>query len=410
MLRLYGEVADHAQSVVLPLLLPDAPVVVWWPVDAPREPGEGPAGRARPAPDHRHVRRRAPGRRARRPAPTPTPRATPTWPGPGSPRGARCWPPPSTRCTCEVTSATVEGEAYNPSCELLAMWLADRLDVPVERVVSAGPGLTAVRLEHRRTATIVLDRAGRLAGHAVHARASRTARWRSSAATTAELIAEELRRLDPDDMYASALQFGVDRLTAAARRRRRRGAEPRPAAKPAGGRPRRPPPAGGARRPRRRPPARKAARRSEHAPQLVVHRDKELMAQAAAARLITKIVDAQAARGSRLGGPHRRPQRQRPAGRARRGARPGRGRLGAGSTCGGATSGSCPRATRSATSPRPARPCWTRCRWTRRGCTRCPRRTVRTAPTWRRPRRRTRRSWPRPPARRTTARCRPSTC
>lgn len=34
------------------------------------------------------------------------------------------------------------------------------------------------------------------------------------------------------------------------------------------------------------------------APQLVVHRDKELMAQAAAARLITKIVDAQTARGS----------------------------------------------------------------------------------------------------------------
>ncbi|KQX13328.1 6-phosphogluconolactonase [Streptomyces sp. Root431] len=33
-------------------------------------------------------------------------------------------------------------------------------------------------------------------------------------------------------------------------------------------------------------------------PQLVVHRDKELMAQAAAARLITKIVDAQATRGS----------------------------------------------------------------------------------------------------------------
>ncbi|MFJ2772849.1 6-phosphogluconolactonase [Streptomyces sp. NPDC087300] len=33
------------------------------------------------------------------------------------------------------------------------------------------------------------------------------------------------------------------------------------------------------------------------APQLVVHRDKELMARAAAARLITKIVDAQAARG-----------------------------------------------------------------------------------------------------------------
>ncbi|MDV9187169.1 6-phosphogluconolactonase [Streptomyces sp. SR27] len=34
------------------------------------------------------------------------------------------------------------------------------------------------------------------------------------------------------------------------------------------------------------------------APQLVVHRDKELMAEAAAARLITRIVDAQALRGS----------------------------------------------------------------------------------------------------------------
>ncbi|WP_069172173.1 6-phosphogluconolactonase [Streptomyces griseus] len=34
------------------------------------------------------------------------------------------------------------------------------------------------------------------------------------------------------------------------------------------------------------------------APQLVVHRDKELMAEAVAARLVTKIVDAQSARGS----------------------------------------------------------------------------------------------------------------
>jgi hypothetical protein len=31
---------------------------------------------------------------------------------------------------------------------------------------------------------------------------------------TAELIAEELRRLDPDDTYASALRFGVERLNA----------------------------------------------------------------------------------------------------------------------------------------------------------------------------------------------------
>ncbi len=43
-LRMYGEVSEHADSVVLPLLLPDAPVVVWWPVDAPENPARDPLG------------------------------------------------------------------------------------------------------------------------------------------------------------------------------------------------------------------------------------------------------------------------------------------------------------------------------------------------------------------------------
>ena len=45
LLRLYGELADHAESVLLPLLLPDAPVVVWWPAEAPTVPGLDPVGR-----------------------------------------------------------------------------------------------------------------------------------------------------------------------------------------------------------------------------------------------------------------------------------------------------------------------------------------------------------------------------
>ena len=43
-LRLHGELANHAQSVVLPLLLPDAPVVVWWPEGAPEDPANDPLG------------------------------------------------------------------------------------------------------------------------------------------------------------------------------------------------------------------------------------------------------------------------------------------------------------------------------------------------------------------------------
>ena len=35
----------HPESVVLPLLLPDSPVAVWWPADHPPDPAEDPLGR-----------------------------------------------------------------------------------------------------------------------------------------------------------------------------------------------------------------------------------------------------------------------------------------------------------------------------------------------------------------------------
>ncbi len=43
-LRLYGPLVDHGASVVVPLLLADAPVVVWWPGEAPEIPAEDPIG------------------------------------------------------------------------------------------------------------------------------------------------------------------------------------------------------------------------------------------------------------------------------------------------------------------------------------------------------------------------------
>ena len=56
-LRLSGEVTRHAESVVLPLLLPDSPVVVWWPGRAPEGPRVRPVGQARHPTDHgRRVR------------------------------------------------------------------------------------------------------------------------------------------------------------------------------------------------------------------------------------------------------------------------------------------------------------------------------------------------------------------
>ncbi|MDX3381422.1 glucose-6-phosphate dehydrogenase assembly protein OpcA [Streptomyces niveiscabiei] len=208
-LRLHGEVSDHAQSVVLPLLLPDAPVVVWWPVDAPADPANDPLGALA-------QRRVTDSYAAEQPVRALTARAKSYAPGDTDLSWTRITPWRSMlaaaldQVTCEVTSVEVEGEEFNPSCELLAMWLADRLDVPVRRTLSAGPGLTAVRLS-TDAGPIALDRPdGSVATLSIQGQPDRAVALKRR--DTVDLIAEELRRLDPDDTYASALRFGVERL------------------------------------------------------------------------------------------------------------------------------------------------------------------------------------------------------
>ncbi|AWW40184.1 glucose-6-phosphate dehydrogenase assembly protein OpcA [Streptomyces cadmiisoli] len=208
-LRTYGDVADHAQSVVLPLLLPDAPVVVWWPVNAPVDPAQDPLGALA-------QRRVTDSYAAEQPVRDLAARAKTYTPGDTDLSWTRITPWRSMlaaaldQVVCEVRGVEVEGEEFNPSCELLAMWLADRLAVPVRRTLSAGPGLTAVRMD-TDCGAIALDRAdGSLATLSIQGQPDRAVALKRR--DTAELIAEELRRLDPDDTYASALRYGVDRL------------------------------------------------------------------------------------------------------------------------------------------------------------------------------------------------------
>ncbi|MFE3884275.1 glucose-6-phosphate dehydrogenase assembly protein OpcA [Streptomyces lydicus] len=208
-LRLYGDVIDHAQSVVLPLLLPDAPVVVWWAVNAPLDPAKDPLGALA-------QRRVTDAYAAEQPIEELAARADTYTPGDTDLAWARITPWRSMlaaaldQAPCTVTSAEVTGEEFNPSCELLAMWLADRLQVPVTRKVSDGPGLTAARMESG-TGAIVLDRPdGSLATLSIHGQPDRAVALKRR--DTAELLAEELRRLDPDEIYAGALKYGVDRL------------------------------------------------------------------------------------------------------------------------------------------------------------------------------------------------------
>ncbi|WP_329115634.1 glucose-6-phosphate dehydrogenase assembly protein OpcA [Streptomyces sp. NBC_01465] len=208
-LRLYGEVLHHAQSVVLPLLLPDAPVVVWWPVNAPLDPAKDPLGALA-------QRRVTDSYAAEQPIHELTARAATYTPGDTDLSWSRITPWRSMlaaaldQVAAKITAVEVEGEEFNPSCELLAMWLAERLGVPVRRTISAGPGLTAVRLESDH-GPIVLDRAdGSLATLSMQGQPDRAVALKRR--ETSELLAEELRRLDPDDTYAAALAYGVDRL------------------------------------------------------------------------------------------------------------------------------------------------------------------------------------------------------
>ncbi|MEH0530051.1 glucose-6-phosphate dehydrogenase assembly protein OpcA [Streptomyces stelliscabiei] len=204
-----ARVADHAQSVVLPLLLPDAPVVVWWPVNAPLDPARDPLGAL-------GQRRVTDSYAAEKPIDELRSRADNYEPGDTDLAWTRITPWRSMlaaaldQVDCEVISAEVQGEQYNPSVELLAMWLADRLHVHVRRGVSAGPGLNEVRML-TSTGPIRLYRpAGGLALLTLEGQPDRAVALKRR--ETSELLAEELRRLDPDDTYASALRFGVDRL------------------------------------------------------------------------------------------------------------------------------------------------------------------------------------------------------
>ncbi|KOV95489.1 MULTISPECIES: glucose-6-phosphate dehydrogenase assembly protein OpcA [unclassified Streptomyces] len=202
-LRTYGEVSDHADSVVLPLLLPDAPVVVWWPGDAPEAPAEDPLGAL--------AQRRITDLYAvERPLEVLNARARTYAPGDTDLAWTRLtlWrsmlAAALDQARVKVASAAVEAETDNPSAELLARWLQARLGVPVERVQSPGPFVTAVRLS-TPNGDIVVDRPeGPLATLTLPGQPPRTLALKVR--PTSELIAEELRRLDADEMYAIALQ------------------------------------------------------------------------------------------------------------------------------------------------------------------------------------------------------------
>ncbi|MGN6302792.1 MAG: glucose-6-phosphate dehydrogenase assembly protein OpcA [Angustibacter sp.] len=212
-LRLYGQLTAHADSVVTPLLLPDSPLVVWWPDQAPSNAAEDPIGAmaqrritdAAAAPNPRKALERRRDTYAAGDTDLAWTRVT-KWRGL---LAAALDQPPYE----PVERVTVTGASDSPSTDLLAAWLAQTLRCPVVRSrTRAGTGMQAVRLQ-RRTGPVDLVRAdGAIATLTQPGQPDR--RISLPRRDLAECLAEELRRLDPDEIYQATLTKGLDRLKA----------------------------------------------------------------------------------------------------------------------------------------------------------------------------------------------------
>ncbi|MQA85147.1 MAG: oxidoreductase [Streptosporangiales bacterium] len=213
LLRLYGPLGGHPESVAAPLLVPDTPVVIWWPGQAPAMPAEDPLGALA-------QRRVTDAASAGRPTTALVERARGYRPGDTDLSWTRLTPWRSLLAASldgphdEITGGSVAAAKHNPSAEMLTAWLGLRLGVPVERTVSRGPGITAVRIGLDKGEIAVTRPDGRVATLSLPGQPGRqVALHRRS---TSELLAEELRRLDPDEVYAETVRRTADDLTAGA--------------------------------------------------------------------------------------------------------------------------------------------------------------------------------------------------
>ena len=214
-LRLFGALANHAPSVVIPLLLADSPVVAWWPKVAP------PDLRADPLAQMAHRRITDSGEAGnpkamlKRLAETYQPGDTDlAWTRITLWRGllaAALDSPPYE----PVTEAVVAGASDSPSSDLLAAWLGHCLKVPVRRVRAArGSGITSVRLE-RRSGPVDLVRPDGSAVATLCHPGQPDRRIALKKRGLPECVADELRRLDADEVYAEVLTKGLPGLSAA---------------------------------------------------------------------------------------------------------------------------------------------------------------------------------------------------
>ena len=202
-MRMYGRLALHAESVVMPLLAPDVPVVTWWHTEPPESIANDFLGVVADrritdcalSPDPVDALRR----RAADYAPGDTDL---TW----------------TRITLwrtlvagafdtteeRVTGATIVAPAKDPTAALMAGWLNARLGItPRLEPTDKWPRMRSVQLECANGDCVSVTREE---GTALFSRTGQEDRYMPlPRRPVGDELAEELRRLDADQIYGEAL-------------------------------------------------------------------------------------------------------------------------------------------------------------------------------------------------------------
>lgn len=201
-LRMYGRLALHGESVTLPLLAPDAPVVTWWYSQTPDMIAYDPLGVFADRRITNVIRDPNPSEALRQRAEDYAPGDTDlTWTVITPWRAALA--SAFDTVTSPASSVTVHGNPADPSAQLLAGWMSARLGmhVPVEK--SEGKYISSVAIALESGQTVDMHNEGYKLVMCRPDQMDSIAPFPSR--STGDLLAEELRRLDPDESYAEAL-------------------------------------------------------------------------------------------------------------------------------------------------------------------------------------------------------------
>ena len=206
-IRMRGAVAAHPASVIRPLLLPDSPVVIWWPGKAPHKQTADELAQLA-------MRRLTDAAASGRPLVALKARAADYTPGDTDLSWTRLTPwrallaAALDQYPAKIKAVVVESERNNPSADLLAAWLHSRLKIEATRKISDGPGLTAVRMTTASGDIAITRPDGLLASYAVPGQPERLVALKRRDFT--DLISEELRRMDEDLVYERTVKSLLD--------------------------------------------------------------------------------------------------------------------------------------------------------------------------------------------------------